>query len=67
MSTKKLINKLNRHDHKGKHKKISRIGPEKITKLQTISGNELNQVKKLKKKKKKNIQKSIDKLKELVD
>ena len=50
MSTKKLINKLNRHDHKGKHKKISRIGPEKITKLQTISGNELNQVKKLKKK-----------------
>ena len=64
MSTKKLINKLNRHDHKGKHKKISRIGPEKITKLQTISGNELNQVKKLKKK---NIQKSIDKLKELVD
>ena len=67
MSTKKLINKLNRHDHKGKHKKISRIGPEKITKLQTISDNELNQVKKLKKKKKKNIQKSIDKLKELVD
>ena len=66
MSTKKLINKLNRHDHKGKHKKISRIGPEKITKLQTISDNELNQVKKLKKKKK-NIQKSIDKLKELVD
>ena len=67
MSTKKLINKLNRHDHKGKHKKISRIGPEKITKLQTISDNELNQVKKLKKKEKKNIQKSIDKLKELVD
>ena len=66
MSTKKLITKLNRHDHKGKHKKISRIGPEKITKLQTISDNELNQVKKLKKKKK-NIQKSIDKLKELVD
>ena len=53
MSTKKLINKLNRHDHKDKHKKISRIGPEKITKLQTISGNELNQVKKLKKKNKK--------------
>ena len=53
MSTKKLINKLNRHDHKGKHKKTSRIGPEKITKLQTISDNELNQVKKLKKKNKK--------------
>ena len=53
MSTKKLKNKLNRHDHKGKHKKISRIGPEKITKLQTISDNELNQVKKLKKKNKK--------------
>ena len=30
MSTKKLINKLNRHDNKRKHKKISRIGLEKL-------------------------------------
>ena len=42
ISTKKLINKLNRHDNKRKHKKISKIWLEKITKFQNISENELN-------------------------
>ena len=42
--------KLNRHDNKCTHKKISRTGLEKITELQNISENEINQVKKLKKK-----------------
>ena len=53
MSTKKLLNKLNRHDNKCTHKKISRTGLEKITESQNISEIELNQVTKLKKKKKK--------------
>ena len=55
MSRKKLLNKLNRHDNKCTHKKISRTGLEKITELQNISENEINQVKSWKKKKKKKI------------
>ena len=47
MSTKKLINKHNRHDNKHENKKISRIGHENFTKLQNISENELNQAQKL--------------------
>ena len=55
---KKLINKLNRHYNIRKNKKIPRIGLEKITKLQNISENELNQVENLQKK-------SIDELGEI--
>ena len=58
MSTKRLINKLNRHDNKRKHKRISKIGLEKITKLPNISENKLNQIEKLQRK-------SIEELKEI--
>ena len=60
MSTKELLNTLNRYDSRCKVKnnrtKLSKIGLEKITKIQNISKNELNQAQKLQ-------QKSIDELK----
>ena len=62
MSTKKLINTLSRYDsrHKVKNirRKLSKIGLEKIAKIQNISKNELSQAKKLQKI-------SIDELKEI--
>ena len=47
MSTKKLINTLNKHDSRCKCKKLSEIGLEKIAKIPNISENEVNQAKKL--------------------
>ena len=58
MSTKELINTLNRHDSRRKSRKLSEIGLEKIPKIQNISKNELNQAEKQQKK-------SIDELKEI--
>ena len=58
MSTKKLINKLKGHGNKHKHKKISRIGLEKVAKIQNISENELSKAEKLQ-------NKSIDELREI--
>ena len=62
MSTQELINTLIRNDSrckvKNNHKKLLKIGLEKIAKIQNISKNELNQVKKLQRK-------SIDELKEI--
>ena len=45
MSTKKLINTLNRYDSKSE--KLSEIGLGKIAKMQKISKNELNKAEKL--------------------
>ena len=60
MSTKELLNTLNRYDSrckvKNNRRKLSKIGLEKIAKIQNISKNELNQAQKLQ-------QKSIDELK----
>ena len=56
MSTKKLINTLNRHNSRQKPKKLSEIGLEKIAKMLNISENEVNQAEKLQRK-------SIDELK----
>ena len=56
MSTKELINTLNRYDSRRKRRKLSEIGLEKIAIIQNISKNELNQAKKLQRK-------SIDELK----
>ena len=60
MSTKELLNTLNRYDSrckvKNNRRKLSKIGLEKIAKIQNISKTELNQAQKLKKK-------SIDELK----
>ena len=54
MSTQELINTLSRYDSRRKVKnickKVSGTGLEKIAKIQNISKNELNQVKKLQKK-----------------
>ena len=50
MSTKKLINTLNRHDSRRKRKKLSEIGLKKIAKIPHISENEVNQAKKLQRK-----------------
>ena len=58
MSTKKLINTLNRYDSKRKSEKLSKIGPGKVTKIPNISENEVNQAEKLQRK-------SIDELKEI--
>ena len=62
MSTQELINTLSRYDSRRKvkniRKKLLKIGLEKITKIQNISKNELNQAKKLERK-------SIDELKEI--
>ena len=46
MSTKELINTLNRYDSRRKRRKLSEIGLEKIANIQNISKNELNQAKK---------------------
>ena len=62
MSTQGLINTLSRYDSRRKvetnRKKLLKLGQEKIAKIQNISKNELNQVKKFQKK-------SIDELKEI--
>ena len=47
MSTKKLINTLNKYDSKRKGEKWSEIGLKKIANIKNISENELNQAKKL--------------------
>ena len=56
MSTKKLINTLNRCDSKRKVEKLSKIGLGKVATILNISENEVNQAEKLQ-------IKSIDKLK----
>ena len=58
MSTKELLNTLNRYDSRHNRGKLSEIGLKKIAKIQNISENELNQTKKLQKK-------SIDELREI--
>ena len=50
MSTKKLLNTLNRYDSKRKGEKLAKIGLEKVTKIPNISENEVNQAEKLQKK-----------------
>ena len=54
MTTQELINTLTRYDRRRKVmnncKKLLKIGLEKIAKIQNISKNQLNQVKKLGKK-----------------
>ena len=47
MSTKELLNTLNRYDSRCNSRKLSKIGLEKIAKIQNISENELNETKKL--------------------
>ena len=49
MSTKELLNTLNRYDSRRNCGKLSEIGLEKIAKIQNISENELNQTKMLQK------------------
>ena len=49
MSTKELLNTLNRYDSRRNRGKLSEIGLEKIAKIQNISENELNQTKMLQK------------------
>ena len=58
MSTKKLINTLNRYDSKRKGEKLSKIGLGKVAKVPNISENKVNQAEKLQRK-------SIDELKEI--
>ena len=58
MSTKKLINTLNRYDSKRKGKKLSKIGLGKVAKISNITENEVNYAEKLPRK-------SIDELKEI--
>ena len=58
MSTKKLINTVNRYDSKRKGEKLSKIGLGKVAKIPNISENEVNQAEKLQRK-------SIDELKEI--
>ena len=62
MTTQELINTLTRYDSRRKvknnRKKLLKVGLENIAKIQNISKNELNQVKKFQKK-------SIDELKEI--
>ena len=62
MSTKELLNTLSRYDSKrnvkSNSKKLSKIGLEKIAKMQNISKNELNKAEKLQKK-------SIDELRKI--
>ena len=54
MSTEELLNILSRYDNKRKvkciYRKLRRLGLDKISKLQNISINELNQDEKLQKK-----------------
>ena len=50
MSTKKLINTLNRYDSKRKGEKLSKIGQGKVAKIPNISENEVNQAEKLQRK-----------------
>ena len=57
MSTKKLLNTLNRYDSKRKGEKLSKIRLEKVAEIPNISENEVNQAEKLQRK-------SIDELKE---
>ena len=59
MSTKELLNTLNKYDSRRNRGKLSETGLQKITKIQNISENELNQTKKLQ-------GKSIDELREIV-
>ena len=49
MSTKELLNTLNRYDSRRNRGKLSKIGLKKLAKIQNISKNELNKVRKLKK------------------
>ena len=42
MSTKKLLNTLNRYDNRRKDGKLSEIGLEKIAKIPNILENEVN-------------------------
>ena len=49
MFTKTLLNTLNRYDSKRKGEKLSKIGLGKVTKIQNISENEVNQAEKLQK------------------
>ena len=56
MSTKKLINTLNRYDSKCKGEKLLKIGLGKVAKIPNISENEVNDAEKLQRK-------SIDELK----
>ena len=58
MSTKKLVNTLNRYDSKPKGEKLLKIGLGKVAKIPNISENEVNQAEKLQRK-------SIDELKEI--
>ena len=58
MSTKKLINTLNRCDSKREVEKLSKIGLGKVAKILNVSENEVNQAEKLQRK-------SIDELKEI--
>ena len=59
MSTKELLNTLNKYDSRHNRGKLSETGLQKIAKIQNISENELNQTKKLQ-------GKSIDELREIV-
>ena len=47
MSTQELLNTLNRYDSRRNHRRLSKMGLEKIANRQNISNNELNQAKKL--------------------
>ena len=58
MSTKKLINTLNRYDSKRKGKKLSKIGLGRVAEIPYISENEVKKAEKLQRK-------SIDELKEI--
>ena len=58
MSTKKLINTLNRYNSKRKGEKLSKIGLEKVAKIPNVSENEANNAEKLQRK-------AIDELKEI--
>ena len=58
MSTKKLLNTLNRYDSRCKGKNLSKIGLGLVAKIQNISNNKLNQTEKLQRK-------SIGELKEI--
>ena len=58
MSTKELLNTLNRYDSRRNRWKLSKIGLKKLAKIQNISKNDLNKVRKMQKK-------SIDELREI--
>ena len=50
MSTRKLINTLNRYDSEREDEKFSKIGLRKVAKIPNISENEVNQAEKLQRK-----------------